>query len=99
MQATEPDLDGTITIEAANGTTAYVPLRLYASGSTPQPFTASFPGDTTLAFNVVPHKGMLPPAPKPGEPEPEPALQVGVVRLAAVCRWPSGCMANQTEGA
>ncbi|KAG2493472.1 hypothetical protein HYH03_008289 [Edaphochlamys debaryana] len=76
LQATEPDLDGTLTIEAAVGATSAVPLRLYAAGSEPQPFTTHFPSDTPMVFNVVPSKGLLPPAPKPGEPEPEPALLV-----------------------
>ncbi|PNW70067.1 hypothetical protein CHLRE_17g704300v5 [Chlamydomonas reinhardtii] len=76
LQATEPDLDGVLTIEAAVGATSYIPLRLYASGSEPQPFTASFPNDTPMVFHVIPAKGLLPPAPKPGEPEPEPPLQV-----------------------
>ncbi|EFJ49198.1 hypothetical protein VOLCADRAFT_90100 [Volvox carteri f. nagariensis] len=76
LQATEPDLDGTLTIEAAVGATSYVPLRLYSSSNEPQPFTASFPSDTPLVFNVVPSKGLLPPMPRPGEPEPEPPLQV-----------------------
>ncbi|GLI64998.1 hypothetical protein VaNZ11_008424 [Volvox africanus] len=76
LQATEPDLDGTLTIEAAVGATSYVPLRLYSSSQEPQPFTANFPSDTPLVFNVVPSKGLLPPMPRPGEPEPEPPLQV-----------------------
>ncbi|GFR48569.1 hypothetical protein Agub_g10471, partial [Astrephomene gubernaculifera] len=76
LQATEPDLDGTLTIEASVGATSHLPLRLYSSGPEPQPFTASFPSDTPMVFNVTPSKGMLPPPPKPGEPEPEPALTV-----------------------
>lgn len=58
------------------GATATVPLQLYSSGPNPQPFTAHFPPDTPMAFNVIPPKGLLPPAPKPGEPAPEPALSV-----------------------
>jgi hypothetical protein len=112
------------------GATASVPLRLYASGPEPQPFTASFPSDTPLVFQVragraqgwaaegcggmcghqssqtgqlpqptssaaqpslalpqpssprpassqvQPARGLLAPAPRPGEPEPEAALSV-----------------------
>ncbi|KXZ50888.1 hypothetical protein GPECTOR_14g137 [Gonium pectorale] len=76
LAATEPDLDGTLTIEAAVGATASIPLRLYASGNEPQPFTATFPSDTPMCFNVVPSKGVLPPAPRPGDPEPDPPLAV-----------------------
>lgn len=76
LQATEPDLDGTLTLEAATGQASLLPLNLYASGPTPQPFTASFALDTPVCFSVTPAEGMLPPAPAPGEATPQPALQV-----------------------
>lgn len=45
------------------GCTAEVPLPLYASGATPQEFTADFTPETPLCFDVRPARGLLPPAP------------------------------------
>ncbi len=60
--ATEPDLDGTLVIEAALDQTSRLPIYLYSSTDQPQPFTASFTSDTPLSFNVLPSRGVLPPA-------------------------------------
>jgi hypothetical protein len=45
------------------GCTAELPLLLYSSGPQPQPFSADFTPDSPLNFDVLPAKGMLPPAP------------------------------------
>jgi len=68
LQASEPDLDGVLTIEAAMDQTATVPIQLFSSSDKPQPFTASFTSDTPIQFNVLPQRGMLPPAGQQGPP-------------------------------
>ncbi|MEW5311269.1 MAG: hypothetical protein WDW38_002999 [Sanguina aurantia] len=76
LEASEADLDGSITIEAASGTTASSPVLLYSSTHQAEPFTASLSADTPLLFNILPAQGFLPPAPGMGEPEPEAPLRV-----------------------
>jgi hypothetical protein len=56
-------VEGVLLLEAHMGCTAELPLLLYSSGPQPQPFTADFTPDSPLNFDVLPAKGMLPPAP------------------------------------
>jgi hypothetical protein len=62
LQATAPDIAGVLTLEAHLGCSAELPLFLTASGPEPQPFTAEFTPESPLNFDVVPSRGLLPPA-------------------------------------
>ncbi|KAF6261116.1 hypothetical protein COO60DRAFT_1637017 [Scenedesmus sp. NREL 46B-D3] len=63
LRATAPEVEGVLLLEAHMGCVAELPLLLYSSGREPQPFSADFTPDSPLNFDVVPAKGMLPPAP------------------------------------
>ncbi len=63
LTSTEPELDGTITVEASMDCTAYVPIFLYSGTGEPASFTASFTSSTPLQFTVSPPQGVLPPRP------------------------------------
>ncbi|GAX74871.1 hypothetical protein CEUSTIGMA_g2317.t1 [Chlamydomonas eustigma] len=58
LQAEEPELDGTIIIEAGVEQTAYIPLYLYSKGGM-ESYAASFTSETPLDFNISPDKGEL----------------------------------------
>lgn len=62
-QATTPDVEGELVLEAHMGCTAELPLWLYAPGPLPTPFTAELSPDTPLALDITPSSGLLPPAP------------------------------------
>jgi hypothetical protein len=61
LQASAPEVEGMLLLEADMGCTAELPLLLYSSGTQPQPFSADFTPDSPLNFDVLPAKGMLPP--------------------------------------
>ena len=61
LQASEPNCDGTITIEAGMDQTSYVPLMLHSSSGSPEAFSAAFSSDTPLLFDVTVDKGLLMP--------------------------------------
>jgi hypothetical protein len=63
LQSSAPEVEGVLVLEAHMGCTAELPLLLYSSGPQPQPFSADFTPDSPLNFDVLPAKGMLPPAP------------------------------------
>jgi hypothetical protein len=65
-QAIAPEVEGVLTLEAHLGATAELPLALYASGAVPQAFSAEFTPDSPLVFDVLPGRGLLPPAPGAG---------------------------------
>jgi hypothetical protein len=62
LQATAPDIAGVLNLEARLNCTAELPLYLTASGPESQPFTAEFTPESPLNFDVLPCKGLLPPA-------------------------------------
>ena len=81
MQSTAPEVEGVLTLEAHMGCTAELPLMLYSSGPVPQAFTAEFTPDSPLNFDVVPAKGMLPPAPIGGHDRSTAAAPIKVTFL------------------
>lgn len=54
--ATAPDPDDVILIEAQMNQTTSVPVMLYSTLESPEPFTATFTPDTPLQFDVTPEK-------------------------------------------
>lgn len=67
LQSTAPEIEGILTLEAHMGCTAELPLMLYSSGPTMQPFTAEFTPESPLNFDARPASGLLPPMPQGGQ--------------------------------
>jgi hypothetical protein len=84
-QATAPDIAGVLTLEAHLGCAAELPLFLSASGPETQPFTAQFTPESPLNFDVVPSRGLLPPA----------ADAAGSSQGGGDCGSGAGCAAGQ----
>lgn len=90
LQAAAPDIAGVLNLEAHLNTTAELPLFLTASGPEPQPFTAEFTPESPLNFDVVPSRGVLPPAPDHGSGEAPGSVTEGVgqapLKVTFVCK-------------
>ena len=54
LEATQPDVDGSVTIHAAPGHSALGPVMLYSPTNQPQPFTCHFTHDSSISFDVCP---------------------------------------------
>lgn len=54
LEATQPDVDGSVTIQAAPGQSALGPVLLYSPTDQPQPFTCHFTHDSSISFDVSP---------------------------------------------
>ena len=54
LEATQPDVDGTVTIQAAPGQSALGPVLLYSPTDQPEPFTCHFTHDSSISFDVSP---------------------------------------------
>ncbi len=54
LEATQPDVDGSITIQAAPGQSALGPVQLYSPTDQPEPFTCHFTHDSSISFDVSP---------------------------------------------
>ena len=54
LEATQPDVDGSITIQAAPGKSALGPLHLYSPTDQPEHFTCHFSYDSPISFDVSP---------------------------------------------
>eukprot|EP00201_Polytomella_parva_P023354 CAMPEP_0175046994 /NCGR_PEP_ID=MMETSP0052_2-20121109/5346_1 /TAXON_ID=51329 ORGANISM="Polytomella parva, Strain SAG 63-3" /NCGR_SAMPLE_ID=MMETSP0052_2 /ASSEMBLY_ACC=CAM_ASM_000194 /LENGTH=166 /DNA_ID=CAMNT_0016310815 /DNA_START=18 /DNA_END=515 /DNA_ORIENTATION=+ len=52
LEASEPDLDGVITLECTIGQTATQAVPIFASGDLPEPFRAELSSDTPLSFDI-----------------------------------------------
>ena len=59
LTASEPETDGTITIEAGMDQTGFVPLMLHSTLGSPVSFSAAFSAETPLLFDVTVEKGLL----------------------------------------
>lgn len=62
LEASEPDLDGIISIEALVGHTETAYFKLASPMANPAKFTAAFTADSPLEFSVTPATGYLPAA-------------------------------------
>lgn len=54
LEATQPDVDGSVTIQAAPGQSALGPVMLYSPTDQPEPFTCHFTHDSSISFDVSP---------------------------------------------
>ena len=54
FEATQPDVDGSITIQAAPGQSALGPVLLYSPTDQPEHFTCHFTHDSSISFDVAP---------------------------------------------
>ena len=54
LEATQPEVDGSVTIQAAPGQSALGPVLLYSPTQQPQPFTCHFTHDSSISFDVSP---------------------------------------------
>ena len=54
FEATQPDEDGSITIQAAPGQSALGPVLLYSPTDQPERFTCHFTHDSSISFDVAP---------------------------------------------
>lgn len=54
LEATQPDVDGSVTIQAAPGQSALGPVLLYSPTDQPEPFTCHFTHDSSISFDVSP---------------------------------------------
>ena len=54
LEATQPDVDGSITIQAAPGRSALGPLHLFSPTDQPEHFTCHFSYDSPISFDVSP---------------------------------------------
>eukprot|EP00873_Tetraselmis_striata_P026074 jgi/Tetstr1/446338/TSEL_033880.t1 len=59
LEASQPDLDGELVIEAGVGQLGRLPLYLYAQGEQPVEFTAKLTTDSDLDLEVQPRSGLL----------------------------------------
>jgi hypothetical protein len=66
LEASQPDLDGELVVEAGVGQLGRTPLYLYAQGETPVEFTARLTTDTDLDLEVQPRRGTLYPQEEDG---------------------------------
>lgn len=67
LEATEPEVDDVITIEAALHRTSSVSFKIHNQFSTYAPFTAEFSSSSSLAFTVYPSSGTLEPYGQEGQ--------------------------------
>ena len=54
LEATQPDVDASVTIHAAPGQSALGQVLLYSPTDHPQPFTCHFTHDSSTSFDVSP---------------------------------------------
>lgn len=59
LEATQPDVDGSVTIQAAPGQSALGPVMLYSPTDQPEPFTCHFTHDSSISFDVSPSEVRL----------------------------------------
>ncbi|DBA78771.1 TPA: putative protein fap47 [Trebouxia sp. C0004] len=76
LEATQPDVDGSVTIQAAPGQSALGPVMLYSPADQPEPFTCHFTHDSSISFDVSPSEGVLPVRPTPGQAAPQAPIMV-----------------------
>ena len=62
LEATQPDVDGSVTIQAAPGQSALGPVLLYSPTDQPEPFTCHFTYDSSISFDVSPSEVSVGPA-------------------------------------
>ncbi|KAK9828703.1 hypothetical protein WJX72_001600 [[Myrmecia] bisecta] len=67
LDATKPDVDGQIRIEAMPGQAVTAPLHIYSTTDQPTTFTAHFTHDSSIQFDVFPAQGVLPVEPGAGQ--------------------------------
>ena len=63
FEATQPDVDGSITIQAGPGQSAMGPVQLFSPTDQPEHFTCHFTHDSSISFDVAPSQVMPPPCP------------------------------------
>lgn len=54
LEATQPDVDGSVTIQAAPGQSALGAVLLYSPTNQPESFTCHFTHDSSISFDVSP---------------------------------------------
>ena len=69
LEATKPDSDGELRVEAEVGQIGRLPLPLKAAGPEAVPFRAYMTPESDLDLDVFPKTGHLLPAPAPSDPE------------------------------
>ncbi|KAL0021413.1 hypothetical protein WJX79_003538 [Trebouxia sp. C0005] len=76
LEATQPDVDGTVIIQAAPGQSALGPVMLYSPTDQPEPFTCHFTHDSSISFDVSPSEGVLPVRPTAAQAAPQAPIMV-----------------------
>ena len=64
LEATQPDVDGSITIQAGPGRSAVGELALFSPTEQPEHFTCHFSYDSSISFDVSPAEVNIPQAEK-----------------------------------
>jgi hypothetical protein len=74
LEASKPDMDGELRVEAEVGQVGKLPLLLSASGSEAVPFNAYMTPDSDLDLDVFPKSGYLYPATESSQDSPPPIV-------------------------